>query len=436
MSAGLGFQSPTISRKSQCILIIIVASLSFAISLDGDFVFDDSEAIVNNKDIKLTTPLLQVLQNDFWGTNMLHNKSHKSYRPVTVITYKMNLLLSDGELTPFKFKLTNLLLHVIACLFCFTMYEKLLDGSQPKIVFLSAILFAIHPIHTEAVANVVGRAELLCTIFGLLGFLFFCKTRYVENYFTNILWTFISILFVGLSMFSKEQGITIFSICILYDLIIVNRIRIKDIAQFIAINFRSNQHESYQKTKMVELLNISERQFRFLCIRTILIGASGVAFMYLRLKIMGSLPTFQEVDNPASFLENSALKTMNYFYIYSLNAWLLLCPDWLCFDWSMGCVPLITSLSDSRIFAVVLFIFVLSSVCLSVVRFENNKLQRASLLALSIILLTFLPASNLFFRVGFVVAERVLYLPSIGYCLLVSIGFHKLAGHFHQIDRL
>ncbi|RZF43193.1 hypothetical protein LSTR_LSTR013873 [Laodelphax striatellus] len=144
---------------------------------------------------------------------------------------------------------------------------------------------------------------------------------------------------------------------------------------------------------------------------------------------MGSLPSFQVVDNPASFIENSALRTINYFYLYSLNAWLLLCPDWLCFDWSMGCVPLITTLSDSRILAVVVFLFLLFGVCLTVINIEDSKLQRAASLALIIMLVTFLPASNLFFKVGFVVAERVLYLPSIGYCLLVSIGVQKLASN-------
>lgn len=39
---------------------------------------------------------------------------------------------------------------------------------------------------------------------------------------------------------------------------------------------------------------------------------------------------------------------VNYNYYYSLNAWLLLCPWWLCFDWSMGCVPLIKSATDWR----------------------------------------------------------------------------------------
>ena len=59
----------------------------------------------------------------------------------------------------------------------------------------------------------------------------------------------------------------------------------------------------------------------------------------------------------------------------------------------------------------------------------GNPLQRTrhlSVFALSLLLLPFLPASNLFFPVGFVVAERVLYLPSMGFCLLVAIGYKRV----------
>ena len=53
------------------------------------------------------------------------------------------------------------------------------------------------------------------------------------------------------------------------------------------------------------------------------------------------------------------LQILNYNYLYAINAWLLLNPTWLCFDWSMGCVPVITSLADIRLLAVVaLWIFV------------------------------------------------------------------------------
>lgn len=70
------------------ITLITIASLCFLNSYDGDFVFDDSEAIINNEDVQ-TTPLYDIFQNDFWGTKLLNKRSHKSYRPLTILSFRL-----------------------------------------------------------------------------------------------------------------------------------------------------------------------------------------------------------------------------------------------------------------------------------------------------------------------------------------------------------
>lgn len=55
-----------------------------------------------------------------------------------------------------------------------------------------------------------------------------------------------------------------------------------------------------------------------------------------------------QVDNPASFAASALTRTLTYNYVYALHALLLVMPHWLCFDWSMGCVPLVTGWSDAR----------------------------------------------------------------------------------------
>lgn len=69
-------------------IIVLLALICFYPTLNGDFVFDDSEAVVNNADVKLSTPLYKVFLNDFWGTRITHNASHKSYRPLAVLSYR------------------------------------------------------------------------------------------------------------------------------------------------------------------------------------------------------------------------------------------------------------------------------------------------------------------------------------------------------------
>jgi hypothetical protein len=73
------------------ILVGTAAVICYINSLDGGFVFDDSEAIINNDDLKPETPISNLLYNDFWGTRLTHNASHKSYRPLTVLSFRLVL---------------------------------------------------------------------------------------------------------------------------------------------------------------------------------------------------------------------------------------------------------------------------------------------------------------------------------------------------------
>ena len=71
--------------------VLILSLLSIAVysnSLDGDFVHDDIAAIVNNKDVTGLRPWSSVWLNDFWGDNMRERRSHKSYRPLTIISFR------------------------------------------------------------------------------------------------------------------------------------------------------------------------------------------------------------------------------------------------------------------------------------------------------------------------------------------------------------
>ena len=82
---------------------------------------------------------------------------------------------------------------------------------------------------------------------------------------------------------------------------------------------------------------------------------------------------------------------------------------------------LVTTLADPRNIATLILFVILAH--LAYAALSNN---RALLMSLALLAVPFLPASNLFFPVGFVVAERVLYVPSMGYCLLVALGFNAL----------
>lgn len=77
-----------IAHSLKYIWISIAAFSAYCNTLWGTFVFDDNEAIVKNKDVMPYTPIQNIFKNDFWGTDIGLNSSHKSYRPLTILSYR------------------------------------------------------------------------------------------------------------------------------------------------------------------------------------------------------------------------------------------------------------------------------------------------------------------------------------------------------------
>lgn len=245
-------------------------------------------------------------------------------------------------------------------------------------------------------------------------------------------------------------------------------------------------------------------------LRTVWAAVTTGALLMLRIHIMGlSLPEFAPADNPAASSDSLLTRTLTFWYLPAYNAWLLLYPRTLSFDWSMDAIPLVSNFSDLRNLATMAFYVALVSLAVYTLKKVkgskgtdvpvNHSLQQqlmptsnlntnfsnanvtpakhalrvrhgvqpntnygksasngtspgtqmyypsmqitptlrlskitafsASSLAttrslsfgLLLLVIPFLPASNLIY-VGFVVAERVLYIPSMGFCVLVAQG--------------
>ncbi|XP_050093554.1 protein O-mannosyl-transferase Tmtc3 [Anopheles aquasalis] len=391
-------------------LIALVCVLCYHNALNCGFVFDDISAIKENRDLRPHSSIKNVFLNDFWGTPMHKEQSHKSYRPLCVLTFRWNYLLHGLE--PAGYHLVNVLLHTIVSLMYFRMCAMLLSEMAS---FAAALLFAVHPIHTEAVTGVVGRAETLSSVFFLAAFIFYTKaTRRKKS--TGWRYLVLSMLLVATAMLCKEQGITITGVCAIYEIFVAQKIRLGDIYHLA---------RSMMSGKSLALPtgwwpHEASRRLVVLCVTT-------VALLFARLQIMGSqLPVFTRFDNPAS-VAVTPVRQLSYNYLVSVNLWLLLFPCDLCCDWTMGTVPLVESFTDPRNLST-LGAYTLIGVLAWVAFVENHRQKSAVVvMGLAFMILPFLPASNLFFPVGFVIAERVLYMPSMGFCLLVAYGVHRLS---------
>ncbi|XP_054711432.1 protein O-mannosyl-transferase Tmtc3-like [Uloborus diversus] len=402
-----GFVTDVVTNKKYetvlCYVIVVTAAgICYRNALNCGFVFDDMSAIRDNQDLRPTTPFLNLLQNDFWGTPIQKEQSHKSYRPLCVLTYRINYYFH--KLAPFGYHLTNIGLHCLVCL----LYMRICMMFVPKgTAFVAALLFATHPVHTEAVTGVVGRAEILSSLFFLLAFLSYSAAT-TSSTTTGVHWApmFWCLLFVGMATFSKEQGITVVGVCYAYEIFIVQRVRLPELLQII-------------HTSKVRLW------FRAGIMRTIALVSCSLFLLLVRLSIMGAqLPVFTKFDNPAAAAD-SPIRQLTMHYLVALNGWLLCFPCDLCCDWTMGTVSLVQSALDPRNVATFTFYGVLAALLYTCL-WEDDTRSKIVLMAIAFLAFPFLPASNLFFPVGFVIAERVLYIPSMGFCMLVSYGWSLL----------
>ena len=126
-----------------------IAALLHLNTLDCGFCFDDESAIIENSDLQPDTSWTKLLQNDFWGAPMSDSTSHKSYRPLTVATFRLNYMLH--ELQPLGYHLVNVLLHSAVCYLYVLLCGVVFSEVWPALI--AGLLFAVHPIHTEAVSH-------------------------------------------------------------------------------------------------------------------------------------------------------------------------------------------------------------------------------------------------------------------------------------------
>lgn len=144
-----------LSTHARCTALAAALTLTcYWNSLQGGLVHDDIFAIRDNEDVRPDAPLSQIFSNDFWGKPMSSNVSHKSYRPLTILTFRVNYALHGLE--PWGYHAVNVALHaVVTALFGWLC--RRVAFAERDLVFLAMCVFASHPIHTEAVSEYFAR---------------------------------------------------------------------------------------------------------------------------------------------------------------------------------------------------------------------------------------------------------------------------------------
>ena len=146
-----------------------VAVALFWQSLAFDYTFDDWLHVANNDDVDVAkTSWSSVLWNDCWGRSMRSMNSHRSWRPLAIASYRAQTWWSGGPLAPRAARLPSVALHgvnaALAARLCAGAADRFGRGDRFAAALGAAaggLLFAAHPVHAEAVANVAQRSQVL-----------------------------------------------------------------------------------------------------------------------------------------------------------------------------------------------------------------------------------------------------------------------------------
>ena len=418
--------------KVQSILIVLISFTFYFNSLFNQYAFDDDIVILKNEYVQRGIKgIPKILSGDVYESfyKQMGAKQELSggrYRPLSVVTYaienefagdnsnianlrerksfncwdknqnKINDPEEDADNNSvwneadcknngaFLRHFVNVLLYILCVLAMFSLFRNHLFKNLPKgddLAFIVTLLFAIHPIHTEVVANVKSRDEIMSLLFICLTFIY--SFKYLEEKKTTTL--IAGLLCYFLALLSKEYGVTLLALL--------------PISFYVFKNY--SLKESIKKT------------LPFLAVFTV--------YALIRIKSVGAetIENKEILNNPYLWAEGSQ-KLATKIFVLAKYFWLCIFPHPLTADYSFNHIPY-RSFADVEVWlSLVLHI---SLVIAGIILFK-----RKNLLAFAIFFYLFNLAlvSNLFFDIGATMGERLIFHSSVGFC--IAAGFFILKG--------
>lgn len=375
-------------RSINLIIILVFGFILYGNSLFNDYALDDAIVITKNEFTKKgISGVDDILTHDgftgFFGKDKQLVAGGR-YRPLSLVTFALEYQFF--ELNPFISHFINIILYVLTTILLFLILVEFFPDSYEKnkflnIPFVVALLFLAHPIHTEAIANIKGRDEIM-TLLGSL-YALYLTIIYVKT--EKLIYLLGSFIVFFLALMSKENAIT-----------------------FLAIIPLSVYYFTNVKTKL-NLISLSPLVF------------ATILYMMIRTAVIGSTygaESTELMNNP--YINSSGIEHFaTNFYTMGLYIKLLIFPYILSFDYYPKQIPII-GFSDFR--AIIALLFYLFIGVIAVLGFKKKTIVSYGIW---FYLLSFSVVSNVFFNVGTFMNERFMYISSIGFILVVVYFMFK-----------
>ena len=362
-------------------LVLLAAALAYANSLANDFAFDDWWIIWNNPRVHQLRDLGLIFGKPYWPFD---GQMLGLYRPLTMLSFAAQWVVSDGS--AWLFHLVNVLMHAGVSVLVLFLVRRF---ASAEAALVGALVFAVHPVHTEAVANIVGQAELwvgLCVVGACLVFL----ARPPEQPVSLPRLLAIAALY-AVGLLAKEHSIVLPGLLVALE----------------------------AARSPLTLRDYLRRHVGWIVPSVALLAAVAGAYLAVRYQVLGGAIAGSDAGPQFPFLREE------HRVFSALRAWpeymrLLFYPVDLSADYAPGVImPVEHTITPMMLLGAVILA---GLVGLAAATPWHPRLG----LAPAWFLVAILPVSNLLFPIGVLLAERVLYLPSVGLSLALAFVWDAL----------
>jgi tetratricopeptide (TPR) repeat protein len=345
-------------------------------TLGHDYTVDDTTVIKNNR---FTTQGLAGIDEIFSSSYRAGYWDRKEglYRPLSVAMFAVEWAIAPDN--PFPGHLINVLLYGLTAIVVLSLMRTLFCDSHPFIPLFITLLWLVHPLHTEVVANIKSRDEILSFLFGSIALFHFMRNKGQPTLFQNAL----ACTSFALALLSKENSIT-----------------------WLGVLPLARWCFTQQSIRQVALAVVP-----FLLLT--------LAYFVLRISILGEVSGGYElmlINNSIIGADSLSGKFATAMMILGKYLMLFVTPVNLVFDYSYNTLPIVGLGHPGALLSLVIVIagFV----------FALLRLPQRSGYAFSILFFlgTVALVSNVFFLIEATMAERFVFTPSLGLCMLVGIA--------------
>lgn len=379
----------------------LLAVAAYSNSFQADLVTDSAVLVKQDPRIREASSenVGSILHHGYWWPSF----ESDLYRPVTTLSFLFNYSTLGNRDRPAGYHVLNFLLHWVNAVLVLAIVKRL--AGRVALAMLAAALFAVHPVNTEAVTYIAGRADLLAALSVLLGGWCYLQSTTARGG-RRVAWLVALAANAFWGVFAKENAVTIVAFVLLYDWLW--------------------RWPEVTGPTVASRVRQAATQFGggYLAVAPALL-----TLWLMRRRLPLANPVFANifVDNPILGAESWWQAKMTAIKVLGRYLALLVYPATLSNDYSYNQIPLFGAAGTPWDNALA---WVSLAAIVSLIALAIRWRRRLPLFAwgTGFFFLMLLPTSNLVVTIGSIMAERFLYLPSVGFCAVAALGLWRALG--------